>query len=106
MVSYHPCLPHLKQILQHHLPVLHTSDKLKLTIPRPPIVAYRRPSNLKHLLVRASVLPSKNDMRAIDSAPIPVARPVKILEKRQRLPAQLLAKHIRCSQQPPVRPET
>ena len=62
VVTYHPSLSSLARITKKHLPVLHTSARLKQAIPNPPLVAFRRPKNLRDLLVRAkletSVLPT------------------------------------------------
>ena len=52
VVNYHPDLPPLSKILRDHLPILHVSEKMKLAIPNPPLVANRRPRNLKDLLER------------------------------------------------------
>ena len=57
VVTYHPDLPPLSKILRKHLPVLHISEKMKQSVPYPPLVAYRRPRNLKDLLVRTSMKP-------------------------------------------------
>ena len=45
----------LSKIVREHLPILHVSEKLKQAVPNPPLVAYRRPYNLRDLLVRAAV---------------------------------------------------
>ena len=57
VVTYCPGLTKLimSSIVRKHLPILHTSDKLRKAIPNPPLVAYRRPPNLRDLLVRAEV---------------------------------------------------
>ena len=48
-------LPHLTAITQKNLPILHASHRLKKAIPEPPIMAYRRPKNLRDLLVSAEL---------------------------------------------------
>ena len=55
VVTYRPGLTKLSSIVRKHLPTLHISDKLRKAIPNPPLVAYRRPPNLRDLLVRAEV---------------------------------------------------
>ena len=55
VVTYHLSLFSLARITKKHLPVLHTSAILKQAIPNPPLVAYRRPKNLRDLLVRAKL---------------------------------------------------
>ena len=57
VVTFHPQLPRLGKILRDHLPTLHISNKMKEAVPSPPLVANRRPKNLKDLLVRASLKP-------------------------------------------------
>ena len=57
VVTYHPQLPKLSIILRKHLPILHVSERMKQIIPNVPLVAYRRPKNLKDLLVRATLKP-------------------------------------------------
>ena len=61
MVTYHPGLPKLHQILRRHLPILHASERMKQVMPNPPLVAYRRPKNLKDLLVRATLNPPERN---------------------------------------------
>ena len=56
-IEYHPALPALSKILQKHWRVMVTDPLLKEAFPLPPMVAYRRPPNLKEKLVRAKVPP-------------------------------------------------
>ena len=55
VVTFHPCLSSLPKIVKKHLPILHTSRKLEKAIPNPPLVSFRRPRNLKTLLIRTRV---------------------------------------------------
>ena len=57
VVTYHPQLPCLGRILRNHLPILHISETMKEAVPNPPLVANRRPKNLKGLLVRVMMKP-------------------------------------------------
>ena len=57
VVTYHPSLPPLTTITQKHHSLLHLSDRLKKAFPTPPIIAFRRPRNLRDLLVRADLSP-------------------------------------------------
>ena len=59
VVTYHPQLPCSGRILWNHLPTLHISETMKKAVPNPPLVANRRPKNLKDLLVRAMMKPSQ-----------------------------------------------
>ena len=61
VVSYHPSLPHLAALTSESLPVLHASHRLQQAIPEPPIVAYRRPKNLRNLLVSAELKSADNE---------------------------------------------
>ena len=53
VVQYHPALPPFSKIIRKHLPLLHSSERLRSIFPDPPIVAYSRPRNLRDILVRA-----------------------------------------------------
>ena len=54
VVTYRPGLTKLSSIVRKHLPILHISEKLRKAIPNP-LVAHKRPPNLRDLLVRAEV---------------------------------------------------
>ena len=68
VVSYHPNLPHLTALTKEKLPILHASNHLKQAIPELPIVAYRRPKNLRDLLVSAE-LKTPDSCQAQGSSP-------------------------------------
>ena len=51
VITYHPSLPKLTQIIHKHLPILHSSDVCRKAIPKPPMVAYRRGAIIKDLVV-------------------------------------------------------
>ena len=55
VITYHPGLPKIANILKKHLPILHASGRLRDAVPNPPMVAFRRPKNLRDLLVRAEL---------------------------------------------------
>ena len=63
VATYDPRLPRLSEITRSHmhLPVLHVSERLKEAIPEASIIAYRRPRNLRDLLVRAELKPISED---------------------------------------------
>ena len=61
VVTYHPDLPKLHEILRRHLPILRVSERMKQVVPNPPLEAYRRPKNLKDLLVRATLKPPERN---------------------------------------------
>ena len=56
VVTFHPNLRHLTRILYNHQCVIDISPRLKEALPKCPLVAYRRPPNLRDLLVRATFL--------------------------------------------------
>ena len=58
VVTYHPNLPNLTALTKNNLPVLHASSLLKKAIPEWPLIAYRRPKNLRDLLVKAELKPA------------------------------------------------
>ncbi len=55
VVSFYPGLPRLNRILRRHLPVLHISERLQQAIPEAPLLSFRRPPNLRDMLVRAQL---------------------------------------------------
>ena len=57
VVSFHPKLPSLRDITNNNHHILHVSDRLQRAVPEKPILAYRRPPNLRDMLVRAEVPP-------------------------------------------------
>ena len=57
VATYHPDRPNLREIFRRRLPILHISPRVKLAVPELPLVANRRPPNLKDLLVRTSSKP-------------------------------------------------
>ena len=67
VVTYHPGLNNLSRITRKHLPILHTSSRLKKAIPDPPIVAFRRPKNIRDLLVRAKLNPPAPPTNAMNT---------------------------------------
>ena len=55
VVTYHPIAPSFKSITKRHLPTLHTSERLREAFSLPPLIAFRRPRNLRDILVRATL---------------------------------------------------
>ena len=61
-VTYHPILPSFQSITKRHLPTLQTSERLRDAFLHPPLIAFRRPRNLRDLLVRAPLNAILNEM--------------------------------------------
>ena len=59
-VEYHPSLPALSSILKRHWRVMIQDPYLKEVFPLPPIVAYRRPANIRDKLIRAKIPPENS----------------------------------------------
>ena len=55
VVTYHPTLPSLGITTRQHQNILHTLEWLQKAFPSPPLIAFRRPNNLRDLLVRAKL---------------------------------------------------
>ena len=53
VTTYQPGLPNLHCIVRKHFPILTASARCKAAIPEVPIIAYRRPVNLRDHIVRA-----------------------------------------------------
>ena len=58
VVTYNPALPNIASILHTFFPILQTSDSCKEAIPNVPMVSFRKPKNLRNILVRASTSPN------------------------------------------------
>ena len=54
IVTYHPSLPPLKNILDKHSSILTVSERLNQAVRTPPLVAYHRSPSLKIVLVCAT----------------------------------------------------
>lgn len=50
-ITFSRALPNIGHILRRHMPLLHTSDRMKKAFQEPPIVAFRRDCNLQDILV-------------------------------------------------------
>ena len=61
ITAFHPNLPSLHMITRSLLPVLHVSSHLYNAIPEPPVIGFKRPKNLRDLLVSAQLKPTEFD---------------------------------------------
>lgn len=55
VTKYSNALPNINNILRKYYPILSSSDRLKKIFPQAPRVTYRRPPNLKDMLVHAKI---------------------------------------------------
>ena len=55
VTTYHPVLKNLNSILRKNLPILHTNERMAELFKDPPMAAFRRPRNLKDMVVRAKL---------------------------------------------------
>ena len=52
VTTYHPALKILNNILRKNLPTLHKNERMANVFKEPPLVSYRRPRNIKDMVVR------------------------------------------------------
>jgi hypothetical protein len=74
VVTYHPNLPNIRATIDKHWSIIDKSDKLTRMFPEKPLVAYRRPKNLRDILVRAKIRPSTETCSEGLSAPCGTSR--------------------------------
>lgn len=55
VTSFHPDLPPLQAIIKKHWPIIESQSRFKKVFPVPPVLSFKRPPNLKDILVRANV---------------------------------------------------
>ena len=55
ITTFNPSLPHISNIIKRHYNLLLSSDRCKQVFPHLPVVAFRRSSNLRDLLVTAKL---------------------------------------------------
>ena len=53
--TYNPSLPNFNNVIKKYYPILTASDRCKAAFKDPPLLAHRRPRNLRDTLVRAKV---------------------------------------------------
>ena len=55
VMTYDPSHSSISSTIQKYLPILHSSRRCKDAIPKPPMVAFLRPINIKDMVVRSSI---------------------------------------------------
>ena len=86
--------------------MLHVSERLKEAIPEAPIIAYRRPRNLRDLLVRAELKPISEDTEHNGNSPcnnrrFKTCQHIKVIQTLSK--ALSLASLTQCLHPPPAR---
>ena len=61
VTTYNPAFNQIHNIVRKHMHLINDDDKLSQVFPSPPIAAFRRPRNIRDLLVNARVKPSPDD---------------------------------------------
>ena len=61
VLTYHPELPKVKEIVNKHWPIIESSKRLNKIFPQKSIMAYRRPKSLRDILVHAKLNPDPSD---------------------------------------------
>ena len=61
VVTHHPVLQSLRSTTWQYQPILHALEQLKQAFPLPPLIAFRRPKNLRDLLVKATLITTQQD---------------------------------------------
>ena len=62
-MNFHPALSGVRNIIDSIWPTLHASDDMKEIFGDKPMVAYRRPKNLKDVLVGAKLKGEDSDLK-------------------------------------------
>ena len=60
VIHYDPRLPSVPAIVQKHWRTMIQDPRLKEVFPKPPLVAYKRPKNIRDTLIRSKVPPLSN----------------------------------------------
>ena len=61
MLTYHPDLPKVRDIVDKNWSIIESSDELKDIYQSKPVMAFRRPKSLRDFLVRARLKPNSDD---------------------------------------------
>ena len=54
VLTYHPSLEKIADIVRHHWKEIEKSETLAKLFPEPPVIAFRRPKSIKVTLIRAT----------------------------------------------------
>ena len=64
VMTYDPSHSSIASTIRKYLPILHSSKRCKLAISEPPMVAFRRPRNIKDTIVRSAMKPAPNQIQS------------------------------------------
>ena len=53
VMTYHPGVPKVKEIVNRHLSIIDSSERMKRVIAKKPVMAYRRPKSLEDVFGKA-----------------------------------------------------
>ena len=62
-IRYHPKLPCIPNIIKKHWNTMTKDQELKKVFPKPPMVAFKQPPNLRSMLIRANLPPTARPKR-------------------------------------------
>ena len=79
VVTYHCILPSFHLITECHLSILHTSERLQEALQHLPLIAFRRPRNLRDLLVRATLTITSHELPGNHSCGAPRCKTCPVL---------------------------
>ena len=54
-VTHHPALPSIPKIINKHYRTMTQNPHMQETFPKPPMVAYKRPKNIRDFIIKAKV---------------------------------------------------
>ena len=79
VIRYDPRLPSVNNIVKKHWRSMTASDPhMKSIYPQPPLIAYKRPMNLKDYLIRAKIPPQKTRPKRVQNSMFKCNKPCSI----------------------------
>ena len=106
VVPYHPALPNIPQIVKKHHRVMCLNPHMKSIFPEAPLVAYKRPQNIRDRLIKAKLPPPQNRPKRIKAGMHACNKPCsicpfvsnkKIIKAKHNDHKVELSKHFDCN---------
>ena len=106
VVPYHPSLPSVPKIVNKHFRSMTINPHMKSIFPHPPLIAYKRPPNLRDMLIKAKVPPPQGRPKRIKAgmhrcnAPCsicPFVKQQKIIKAKHSNAVVELSHHYDCN---------